>query len=110
MKISDIDSSIEITDLENMFNIYEDKQGFYKYNLNETIYLNVDKSQCETYTLKTIAYWPLISYKIYQTPKLAWLLMKLNNVDGKHIFDKQKPGTIIYYLPTETVESIVKQL
>jgi hypothetical protein len=110
MKIANLDSTIDITDLENFFEIYEDSQKNYRYNLNETIYINIDKSDCEEYRLTTEAFWPLISYKIYQTTRLAWLLMKINNVEGNQIFDKKKPGDIIYYLPKETVEQIIETL
>jgi hypothetical protein len=104
MKLLDIGITTEITDFENFFKIHEDSRtGYYKYNLNEGLYINVDKSQCEEYILKTDAFWPLISYKIYETPKLAWLLMKLNDVSGEDIFKKKTPGSTIYYLPKETV-------
>ena len=42
MKISDLDPNIRITDLENFFSIYEDKRGNYFYNLNETVYFNLN--------------------------------------------------------------------
>lgn len=110
MKISNIDSSIDIVDFENFFKIYKDNNGYYKYNLNENLYINVDTENCEQYILKTRAYWPLISYKIYNTTKLAWLLMKINDVKGENIFECKNPGDIIYYLPRETVEQIVNTL
>jgi hypothetical protein len=110
MKISDIDSSIDIVDFENFFKIHKDNNGYYKYNLNENLYINVEPENCEQYILKTRAYWPLISYKIYNTTKLAWLLMKINDVKGENIFEYKNPGDIIYYLPRETVEQIVNTL
>jgi hypothetical protein len=89
MKISDLDNTIEIVDFENMFNIYEDKKTkSYKYNLNESLYINIDLNQCEKYKLTTDAFWPLISYKLYDTTKLYWLLMKINRISGKDIFSK----------------------
>lgn len=110
MKQRDVDSSLKITDLENMFTIHEDNNGFFKYNLNETVYFNGGDSNYDYYTLKTDAFWTLVSYKIYGTTRLAWLLMKINGVKGRNMFDKLTAGQVIKYLPKETVNEIVHNI
>lgn len=52
----------------------------------------------------------MLSYKLYGTTRLAWLLMKLNDVDASNVFDQKMPGDKIWYLPRENVESIVADL
>lgn len=115
MKLSDLKREIpnyqsvyKFTDLENFFNIYE-KDNNYVYNLNSTLYLNIDESALQTYILKSDMFWPLISYKLYETTHLAWLLMKINNVQAKDIFNKLPASTKIKYVDTNTIQSIISQ-
>lgn len=111
MKLMDLNQEfVKITDLENMFKITIDSNNNYVFNLNETIYLNIDKSNLNTYTCSYISFWPLISYKLYNTTRLAWLLMKINDVSAKDMFKALEPGDIIYYLSTSQVETIVKSI
>lgn len=55
-------------------------------------------------------HWPLISYKIYNSTRLAWLLWKVNNVSMIDTFKAKQPGDIIYYLPQDLVKSIVSDI
>lgn len=108
MKITDINQLTKISDFENFFNVYEDINGNYIYNLNSTLYINA--ASYETYTCDTTCYWPLISYKLYNTTRLAWLLMKINDVKATDIFLPKNPGDKIRYLPIETVNGILESL
>lgn len=55
-------------------------------------------------------HWTLISYKIYGTTRLAWLLLKLNNVQTKDIFKIINAGESIVYFPKENIDYIVTTL
>ena len=115
MKVSDIDDAeikhyLKITDFENFFDVHTDKNGSNFYNLNSTLYFDVDKSTLDVYTCDHACHWPLISYKIYGTTRLAWLLWKLNDVDAAHIFEMKQPGDKILFLDKQYVESIVADL
>ena len=112
MKITDLKSQyenyydvIKMTDLEHMFNIYEDEHNDYRYNLNTTLY--VDALSHDTYTLNHDLQWPTVSYKLYGTTRLAWLLMKLNDVKAADVFQYVKAGQTIKYLPTNDVQQIL---
>ena len=109
MKPSEIDTSLKISDLDTSFSVHEDKRGNYVYNLNQTLYLTADNA-CEIYTLNHDAFWTTLSYILYDTTHLAWMLMKLNKVDGDHIFDIVKAGSKIKYLPVDTAISLVQSL
>jgi hypothetical protein len=54
MKLNDLDdidkSYLRITDFENYFNIYQDRQNNYYYNLNSTMYINVAEDALLSYT------------------------------------------------------------
>lgn len=111
MKIHDISLAdrtwLKITDLENMFNIYLDKKGNFVYNLNSSVYFNDQNAVLSTYTLTTDAHWPLVSYKIYGTTRLAWLLMKLNGVDATNVFKKLHASDKVKYIEKQNLERIL---
>ena len=53
MKIKDVNSPtnnldfLKVADLENMFDVYQDADGRYFFNLNETIYLDIPQGMLE---------------------------------------------------------------
>ena len=115
MKITDLKNEIDnyydivkMTDLEHMFNIYEDQHENYKYNLNITLY--VDALSYDIHVLNHDLQWPTISYQLYGTTRLAWLLMKLNNVDAAHVFDFVKAGDKVKYIPNNYVQQILNTI
>ena len=71
------------------------------------MYFNVDKNSLPTTTLHHKAFWPQISYMVYSTPRLAWLLMKLNDVKAEDMFSIVPTGTQVKFLTTETMQQIV---
>ena len=113
MRLSELELNldfIKITDLENIFNVYQDKNNNYFYNLNSTVYINANNDTLRTYICNYEMHWPLISYKLYGTTRLAWLLLKINNVQPKDIFKTKKPGDSIKYLTNESVNNLIQQL
>jgi hypothetical protein len=106
MKITEIDGySNYITnyDLANMFNIYTDNKlgSLYKtYNLNRSITIkglgNIPATQITTYTVRAGDTLNLISYNLYGTIELWWLLAKINNIQDAAI--NLQPGWVLYTL------------
>lgn len=113
MNVSDIadfpgkSNWLKIADLENMFEVYLDKKAKYMYNLNETLCFVGNNSELSMYKIDHDMFWPLVSYKLYNTTRYAWLLMKLNNVDGDHIFDILKAGTVVKYIEESNLSRIL---
>lgn len=107
MRISDIDEEarryLKVSDLDNMFSIKKDRRQNYVYNLNRTVYINISDNMLNDYTVSCNCYWPLISYNIYGTTRLAWLLMKINKVGAKNLFKKVEAGQRIKYPDHEYV-------
>jgi len=110
MKIREItdDDWLKITDLENMFDVYRKPNGDYSYNLNETVYVDIDDSQLLEYVCDCRMHWPLASYKIYGTTRLAWLLMKINGVQAMDMFKALSPPDVIKYVDKDCLQVIVK--
>ena len=110
MTLLDLDTSnilmdfVQITDLENIFNVYTDKNGNYYFNLNMSLYLSVTSDNISIYTCKSDLQWPLISYNIYGTTRLAWLLLKLNEVKPKDVFKILPAGTKVKCISNTLVE------
>jgi len=74
--------------LANIFNVYEDASGLYYYNLLQTISFPRDlpSNLFELYTIRYGDTWPHISYKVYNTINLWWLILLAND-----ILDPTKP-------------------
>ena len=98
---------LKITDLENMLHIYQDDKQNNYYNLNNTLYVNVPLEYFQLYTCDCDSTWTLLSYKLYSTTRLAWLLMKLNEVKTSEVFQLKHPGDVIKYIPKEMVQNII---
>lgn len=101
---------LKITDFENFFNLYEDHKNNIVYNLNSTLYMNIPKEYIQIYKCVGIMTWPLISYTIYKTTRLTWLLMKINNVKADAIFEHKQAGEDILYIPKDDVQTIIADL
>lgn len=109
-ELEEVPEYLKITDFENFFNIYNVKENA-QFNLNSTLYLNIQDNLLEKYILTHNMHWPLISYKIYGTTRLVWLLLKINNIQTKDIFKIRMAAETIKYLPIQYVQQdIIQQL
>lgn len=100
----------KVTDLENSFKIHVDKNNNAVFNLNETVYFNFPGSMIKLYVLDHPLHWSTISYKIYNTTRLAWFLMKLNNVPLDRMFKKVFPSSSVFYVDKEHVQRILNEM
>lgn len=112
MKLKDVqfkdgNTSRKITDFENFFEVYLDRHGNYSYNLNQNLYFNADPDRLKRYVCQHDMFWPLISYNLYSTPRLAWVLMKVNNVEVKDMFKPILAGQSIAYPEKATVQAVL---
>jgi LysM repeat protein len=95
---------------ENLFNVYQTKDGMYFYNIIQSIVFpeKLPASLFDFYTITREDTWPLISYKNYKTPNLWWILMYANN-----ILDPTKPlkvGEEIKVPILPVVEEVLTQI
>ena len=97
------------TDLENLFDINQNNKGYNIFNLNENIYLDIPEHLISIYTCQyNEMHWPLISYVIYGTTRLAWLLMKINNVKIEEMFLPKRSSENIKYIDKDFIPEIIK--
>jgi len=81
------------------------------YLLNTTMYFKTDNIRSEYYDIyewETNDTWFLISYKIYNTIDLWWLICKMNNIVNP--LDPIKEGTPLKILKEEYLESVLEPL
>lgn len=86
-------------EMEQMLNAYLDEHGEWNLNLNSSFYLiGIPDSVVSIYKVPDTMHWTTISYNLYGTTRLAWLLMKLNGVGGKDLFKPVLAGHGVKYL------------
>lgn len=96
--------------LENVFNVYQDLDGMYFYNLLQTIVIpqNLPESLYDSYAVKYGDTWPFISHKTLNNPNLWWLILMVNNIQDptKNV----EPGTVIRIPKSTFVSEVVSQI
>jgi hypothetical protein len=95
---------------ENIFDVKTDENGFYYYNLLQSVNLpsNLPKGLFANYQIVYGDTWPFISYKNYGTPNLWWIILSVNNIlDPTQI---PEPGTNINILGTDYVKEVISQI
>ena len=111
MKLRDmksIDSSDKgsILDFDNFFEIYVDKRGNFAYNLNSNLYFDCSGANLEVYVPTHDLHPTIVSYNIYGTPRLAWLICKVNGVtDPSAVFESGSP---VLYVPKDYIGDLAR--
>lgn len=96
--------------LENIFNVYQDDNDFYYYNLLQTIHFpqNLPDSYFVQYNVTYGDTWPYISYKVYNNTKLWWVITLANNIINP--LDPLQSGTILKIPNIDVVSEILTQI
>lgn len=96
LKASELSSG---EDMEQMLNVYLDEHGVWNLNINSSFYaIDLPDEILSLYVVPSDMRWPSISYNIYGSTRLAWLLMKLNNVSGAAVFKEVPAGSGVKFL------------
>ncbi len=103
-------SKLDAENIENIFNVYQDANGMFFYNLLQTISFpqNLPNNLFTTYTLAYGDTWPFVSYKNYKTPNLWWIILLANNIQNPTT--KLYPGTTIKIPISIVVKEILAQI
>jgi nucleoid-associated protein YgaU len=96
--------------LENIFNVYQDRDGMYFYNLLQTVSIpqTLPPTLFTTYTTKHGDTWPFISHKTLNNPNLWWLILFVNNIQDPTI--KLEPGVNILIPISRFVQEVISQI
>ena len=96
---------------ENIFNVYQNTDDQYYYNILRKVNFpeNIDESYFTTYTVPS-NYTPytLISYKVYGTIYLWWLICAFNRINNPVYFPPA--GSSLKVLKPEYVRSVLQSL
>ena len=99
-------------DFANLFNITDKKSEFYYYNINKSIYIkdfeNMSPSFFTTYEVQVGDTWTNISYKLYGTHELWWLVCKTNGIINPTEHPKQ--DQILKILSQDMATIILQQI
>lgn len=96
-------TTVTNTDVERLMSYYN-VDGKVRCNLNTGLNIEADDDAYETFHLTTSMFWPQISYLIYGTSSLYWLLELINPELSSGCFDKVEAPNHVLYLPdAETV-------
>lgn len=97
---------------ENIFNLYEyDGEVPYTfYNLLNKISLpqDIDRNILDLYKVESLMPWTTISYRIYETQHLWWLLCLLNNIENP--VKLLEAGSKIYAVKPQYLNDIYSNL
>lgn len=114
-QIQGLSNYIAKTDIANIFNVYtKSVDGFiqYAYNLNRGLVIrgvnNIPAQYLDYYTVDNRDNLNLISYKVYGTINLWWLIAKINNITDATI--TLKPGRKLIIVGTDSVNKILNML
>ena len=114
--------TINIENLENIFNVYQDKDGMYFYNLLQTIEFpqKLPLNLFDTYVVKPGDTWPLISHKTLNNTGLWWIILLANNIKNPILSVSQVktkknvygpiPGTTLKIPIMEVVKEVLFQM
>lgn len=101
---------LQNTRYENIFKIYYDEDGYPFYNLNKSIVFpqNLDPSLYNLAVYDAPLHWPILSYKLYQTIYLWWMITEVNNIRNPFILPEI--GTTLRYIKPEYVQFVLGQI
>lgn len=94
---------------ENIFTMHKD-DDFYFYNLLRTVNFPVDIDSNMYINYRVQGNQPLttLSYRLYKTTKLWWLILIVNRIDNPLKF--VEPGTQLKILKPEVVTEVIKAI
>lgn len=97
---------------ENIFNVYQDSDGAYFYNLLNTVSFPTDLplTLFQPYVIKPGDTWPYISYKVFNNPNLWWIILLANNIINPLDPNNIAQGNILKIPKNEIVKEILSQI
>lgn len=101
---------LQSTRYENIFKIYYNEDGLPFYNLNRSIVFpnNLDPGLFNVFVYDAPLQWPILSYKLYQTIYLWWMIIEVNNIKNPLILPPV--GTALRYIKPEFVQYVLGQI
>ena len=101
---------LESTRYENIFNVYETIDGYYYYNILSKVStpINLDPQYLTFHKIVKVMPWTTLSYNIYGTQYLWWLLCVINKI--KNPTKMLQPGQVFAAITPEYVPTVLNNL
>lgn len=104
--------SIGSNRFENIFNVEKtETNGYYFYNILRTVRLtsnNLDEKYYFKYNVSKVIPYTALSYELYGTMDLWWLICVINNIDNPVEF--VEPGTTLNIIKKQHVSTVVSAI
>jgi hypothetical protein len=109
-QLTDVSYSLSPQQYENIFNVYSDSDVGYFYNLLKTVNFPSDISSdvYDIYVIEPKDTWPLISWKMYNSIFLWWVICSVNNIINP--LNMPTPGTEIKIVKTRYLQTILNNI
>jgi LysM repeat protein len=95
---------------ENIFQVFQDENNRYFYNLLETINFpeNLPDGFFTTYVVQPGDTYPYISYKLFKTINVWWAICLVNEITNPTL--PLEPGTVLKVPTLNTIREIIRQI
>jgi len=95
---------------ENIFKMYKNDKGQYYYNINKTVVFpeSIDETKISYITVKQKQAWTTISYHVYKTTELWWLICLLNKIENP--LKQPEPGTVLKVLNYDAINDVLIEI
>jgi hypothetical protein len=95
---------------ENIFKLYQNENNQYFYNFKRSISFpdDIDDNLISEFVLDRTVPWTIISYNIYGTIFLWWVITELNKISNPVILPKI--GTILKYIKPAYIDQILSYI
>jgi hypothetical protein len=109
-QLSDVTYTLSPQQYENIFNVYIDSDIGYFYNLLKTVNFPPDLNSdvYDIYMIRPMDTWPLISWRMYNSIFLWWVICSVNNITNPLVMPS--PGTEIKIVKTKYLQSILNNI
>lgn len=103
-------TQLRTSNVANIFNVYLDQNGRYFYNLLNTVVIpeNIGRSLYTAVFPLPGEYLPQLSYRVYKTIDLAWLIAETNKITN--MLEPLDPSTPVRILNDDVVRDILLRL
>ena len=103
-------SKLKEENMENIFHLYQNENDLYFYNLLQTIHFpqNLPDNYFELYSVNYGDTWPYISFKVYNSVRLWWIITLANDIINPTLLPES--GSTLKIPKIEIVTEILTQL
>jgi hypothetical protein len=102
--------NLNIYRYEKIFKLYQTGNNQYFYNILQSLFLpdKIDKRALFYITVQQQQPWTTVSYNVYKTIELWWLILLVNNIYNP--FELPSAGTVISVIKPEYIPDLLKEI